>query len=235
MRYTPQQGELGSHDLSETVRYGCAFPGQQRRPGKRLLDVTIAATILIVTTPVLLAIALAIKLSSRGPVLFRQARVGHHGHDFVMFKFRTMRTGCSADSHRAYVTKMLLGEVADLEAGGLYKLHGDPRVTGVGHFLRRFSLDELPQLLNVLRGEMSLVGPRPALHYEVSLYEPQHLLRFLAPPGMTGLWQVSGRSRLSMRQALDLDVEYVQAQSMRLDLLILLRTAPAVFRGEDAA
>jgi lipopolysaccharide/colanic/teichoic acid biosynthesis glycosyltransferase len=205
------------------------------RPGKRLLDVAVAATVLVVVSPLLLAIAVAVKASSPGGVFFRQTRVGYMGRDFAMLKFRTMHVGVSEDAHREYVTRLLADDVPDGDPGTLYKLKEDPRVTSVGHLLRRFSLDELPQLLNVLRGDMSLVGPRPALHYEVSLFEARHRVRFLVPPGITGLWQVSGRSRLTMLQALDLDIEYVRRQCMRLDLLILVKTLPAVLRGEDAA
>jgi lipopolysaccharide/colanic/teichoic acid biosynthesis glycosyltransferase len=207
-----------------------------RRPGKRLLDVVLAATGLIAVSPLLLVIAVAIKATSPGGVLFRQTRVGYLGREFVMYKFRTMYVGAPDDSHREYVTSLLADAVPEHhDPNALFKLHADPRVTRVGRLLRRWSLDELPQLINVLRGEMSLVGPRPALHYEVELFDIRHLERFLVPPGVTGLWQVSGRSRLTMRQALDLDVEYVRRRSMGLDLLILLKTLPCAIRGTDAA
>jgi lipopolysaccharide/colanic/teichoic acid biosynthesis glycosyltransferase len=141
-----------------------------------------------------------------------------------------MYDGCPDDAHRQYVRELLTSD-APSAAGttGLYKLDADPRVTRVGRVLRRTSIDELPQLLNVIRGEMSLVGPRPALPWEAEMFDIAHRQRFLTPPGMTGLWQVSGRSTLTMRQALDLDVEYVQKQHFLLDLIILLKTVPVVF------
>ena len=185
--------------------------------------------------PVLLLAALAVRLSSSGPVLFRQERVGYLGSTFVMFKFRSMRVGNDDQEHRDYVSRMLT-EDAPPAVGrrGIYKPDHSCRTTAVGRFLRRTSLDELPQLLNVVRGDMSLVGPRPALGYEERLFDPVHRRRALVPPGMTGLWQVRGRSNMTMREALDLDVEYVDRQSLRLDLAILVRTVPTVLLGIGA-
>ena len=152
-----------------------------------------------------------------------------------MYKFRSMTAGCPDEPHRAYVTHLLTSDEPQTGGtNGLYKLESDPRVTPVGRLLRRTSLDELPQLLNVLRGDMSLVGPRPALPYEADLIGPEYQRRFLVPPGVTGLWQVSGRNRLTMRQGLDLDLEYVDRRSFRLDLAILVKTVPAVL-GHDGA
>jgi lipopolysaccharide/colanic/teichoic acid biosynthesis glycosyltransferase len=152
-----------------------------------------------------------------------------------MYKFRTMRAGSSDAVHREYVRRLLTDERPPVGgAKGLYKLEADHRVTRVGRILRRTSIDELPQLWNVVRGDMSLVGPRPALPYEAELFNATHRERFLVPPGLTGLWQVSGRSKLPMRAGLDLDVEYVRRQSFRLDLLILLRTVPAVLAAVGA-
>lgn len=201
----------------------------------RSLDVAIAGLALVVTAPVLAIIALLIRASSPGPVLFRQLRIGYLGQPFTMLKFRSMHANCGDEVHRDFVTRMLTaGPAGGAEADGRFKLAGDPRVTRVGSFLRRSSLDELPQLYNVLRGEMSLVGPRPALPWEVDLYEPHHRLRFQARPGITGLWQVQGRNRVSMRTALELDVEYVTRQGIGLYLWILLMTLPAVLRGDGA-
>jgi lipopolysaccharide/colanic/teichoic acid biosynthesis glycosyltransferase len=213
-----------------------------RRPGPAVsrlvmyaLDVVLAGLLLVVAAPVLTVIALLIRLSSPGPVLFRQLRIGHLEQPFAMLKFRTMHVDCDDRLHRDFVTRMLSGDTAGEAApDGVFKLADDPRVTRIGHFLRRTSLDELPQLVNVLRGEMSLVGPRPALPWEIDLYGPTHRLRFQVRPGMTGLWQVRGRNRVDLARALDLDVEYVARQSVRLYLLILVMTVPAVLRGDGA-
>lgn len=203
---------------------------------KRALDVVLSATLLIVGSPFLIAIWVAIRLTSPGPAIFRQARLGRDQRPFTMFKFRTMRYGCDDEIHRAYVSQQL-GESIDRSEDAappgptqFYKLASDPRVTPLGNWLRRSSLDELPQLVNVLLGEMSLVGPRPVLAWEAKLFDETELLRFVVAPGMTGLWQVSGRSRLPMRKALELDVEYVARQSMAFDLMLLARTVPALLR-----
>ncbi len=199
------------------------------------LDVVLAGLLLIVAAPALAAIALLIRIDSPGPVLFRQLRIGYLERPFTMFKFRTMHVDCDDRLHREFVTRMLRDCTAGQAApDGVFKLADDPRVTRIGRFLRRTSLDELPQLLNVLRGEMSLVGPRPALPWEVDLYGSTHRLRFQVRPGMTGLWQVRGRNRVDLARALDLDVEYVTRQSLRLYLLILVMTVPAVLRGDGA-
>jgi lipopolysaccharide/colanic/teichoic acid biosynthesis glycosyltransferase len=199
----------------------------------RALDIVIAALAMVVLAPLLLVLVALIGTTSRGPVLFRQLRVGHLGRPFVMYKFRTMYTGCDDRIHREYVSSMLSGrDPRQPQSDGLFKLERDPRVTPIGGLLRRTSLDELPQLLNVLRGEMSLVGPRPALAWEARLYAPHHRRRFEVRPGITGLWQVRGRSKLSMLQALELDVDYVARRSLRLYLYILAVTVPVVLRGE---
>lgn len=205
------------------------------RVTKRLLDVTASCSLLLVLLPTLAVIALAVRLTSPGPALYRQTRVGRHGQAFVLLKFRSMRADSDDAAHRAYVTALLTEDVAPHGGqAGVYKLTGDPRVTAVGHFLRRSSLDELPQLVNVLRGHMSLVGPRPALPWEVALYDDEQRRRLEVPPGLTGLWQVSGRNRLTMRQSLDLDLEYVATCSTSLDVRILLRTPSAVLRPGSA-
>jgi lipopolysaccharide/colanic/teichoic acid biosynthesis glycosyltransferase len=193
---------------------------------KRVLDITLAATALVVSAPILLFVAVLVRVTSRGPVLFRQTRVGRTGAPFLMLKFRTMRHGCDDKTHRDYV-RLLLADQAPAH-DGLYKLVDDPRVTRVGAVLRRLSLDEVPQLLNVLKGDMSLVGPRPALDFEADLFPDWAAPRYLVAPGVTGLWQVSGRNRLTMLQGLELDVEYVERRSFVVDLLILARTGPAV-------
>lgn len=203
---------------------------------KRVLDVVVSTVLLVSAAPLLVLVALMVRVTSRGPVLFRQTRVGLHGAPFTMLKFRTMRIGCDDIAHREYVHRLLSeSDPGDGGAPGVYKLVNDPRVTAVGRVLRSTSLDELPQLLNVLRGEMSLVGPRPALAWEVEQYEARHRRRLLVQPGVTGLWQVSGRSALTMRQALELDLEYVERRRLALDLTILLLTVPALLGRSSAA
>jgi lipopolysaccharide/colanic/teichoic acid biosynthesis glycosyltransferase len=202
---------------------------------KRALDIILTTILLLILTPVLVAVAIAVAVSSSGPVLFRQERLGRNREGFVMLKFRSMLDGSDDGIHREFVTNMFWTNGDGADGGELHKLTGDPRVTAVGRILRRLSLDELPQLFNVLAGHMSLVGPRPALPWEVELYQARHLIRFDVKPGMTGLWQVSGRSTLTMAQALDLDAEYVERRSVGLDLLILLRTMPVVLTGRGAS
>jgi lipopolysaccharide/colanic/teichoic acid biosynthesis glycosyltransferase len=207
----------------------------RRRAGKRLFDLIVASLCLLALAPLLLVVVLVVRLTSPGPALFRQARLGRHGRPFVLYKFRTMYSDCPDEIHREYVRKLLVEDRPP--AGGrrgLYKLEGDPRVTRMGRMLRRTSIDELPQLFNVIRGDMSLVGPRPALAYEAEMFGPENARRFLVPPGLTGLWQVSGRNSLTMREGLTLDLEYVDRQSFALDLKILLRTVPAVFTTSGA-
>jgi lipopolysaccharide/colanic/teichoic acid biosynthesis glycosyltransferase len=202
---------------------------------KRVLDCCLAAALLVVLSPLLAIAAVTVRATSPGPVLFRQERVGRHREPFTMLKFRTMRTDADDRVHREYVVRLMTEDRPPTGGlDGVYKLVGDPRVTGVGAVLRRTSLDELPQLLNVLQGHMALVGPRPVLAWETELYQPRHMTRFEVPPGMTGLWQVSGRNKLKRAEALDLDVVYVHRRSMRLDLSILARTLPATVTGGGA-
>ena len=201
----------------------------------RAVDLILALVLLVVTTPVLIAIAVAIRLDSRGPVLFRQRRLGRALQPFEVNKFRTMTHGASHDVHRAFVLGLIAGEKPQRSEGEpRFKLVADKRVTPVGRFLRRSSLDELPQLWNVVRGEMSLVGPRPPIPYEVEHYPPHWFGRFAVKPGMTGLWQVSGRSELTLEEMIALDLEYVERRSLLLNLWILLRTIPAVLRFRGA-
>jgi lipopolysaccharide/colanic/teichoic acid biosynthesis glycosyltransferase len=201
----------------------------------RTRDIMLATVLLVVLAPLLLVIAFAVAVSSPGPVLFRQQRLGRDQRRFSMLKFRTMAVGSDDRAHRDYVTKMFSGDSSESAEDGLFKLTEDERITRVGGVLRRLSLDEFPQLLNVLAGQMSLVGPRPALPWEVKLFQPRHLARFQVKPGMTGLWQVKGRSKLSMPQALELDVEYVERRTFWLDLGILIRTIPVVISGSGAS
>ena len=200
---------------------------------KRALDIVLATIVVVILSPVILLTGLAVAVSSRGPVFFRQERLGRDQKTFVMLKFRTMVHGSDDAIHREFVAGMFGGGQRD--DGRIHKMTEDPRVTRVGWILRRFSLDELPQLFNVIVGNMSLVGPRPALPWEVGLFHARHLIRFRVKPGITGLWQVIGRSTLTMPQALDLDTEYVTRRSIALDLWILLRTVPAVLTGRGAS
>ena len=206
---------------------------------KRCVDLLGATVGLLVALPVMLVVAVAIKLDSRGPVFFRQERIGTGGRRFRVWKFRTMHNGASDAAHRELVHQMLRGDDAAAARqsadGPVYKLVDDVRVTSVGRLLRRTSLDELPQLLNVLRGEMSLVGPRPPLLYELEKYDHWQFDRLQVLPGITGLWQVSGRNRLTYRQMCELDVEYVRRWSVWLDLKILFRTIPVVLFNSGRA
>lgn len=189
-----------------------------------MLDVVLGTLLMAVFLPLVAIIAAAIKATSRGPVLFRQRRLGVQGRPFVMYKFRTMRNGASQEPHRTFVSRMVDGRGEAAHCDGVYKLRDDDRVTPIGRVLRRSSLDELPQLLNVLRGEMSIVGPRPALDYEVELYQPWQFERLAVRPGITGRWQVFGRNRLTYYQMCQRDVEYVRTWSLSQDLVIMART-----------
>ncbi len=201
---------------------------------KRMMDVIIATVAIIIMAPLFVLGSALIRATSRGPAFFRQERVGLGGGTFTILKFRTMVVDNDDSAHREIVRAQLVGEKTVGTSDGVYKLENDPRVTRVGSWLRRLSLDEVPQLINVLRGEMSIVGPRPALQMEVDLYPPVHMRRLDALPGLTGLWQVSGRNRLSMLEMLDLDVRYVDEWSIWLDLKILAGTPAALLRGDGA-
>lgn len=208
---------------------------------KRYMDVAGSVLALVLFAPLFLAIALAVKLTSEGPILFRQRRVGQHGKSFVFLKFRSMYINNDPSLHQDYVRDLIAGKAerkpsnGNGNGNGVYKLTVDPRITSVGAFLRKTSLDELPQFFNVLRGEMSLVGPRPAIPYEVEAYDIWHRRRVLeAKPGITGLWQVNGRSKVKFDEMVRLDLRYAQSWSPWLDLKILLRTPGAVFTGDGA-
>ncbi len=203
---------------------------------KRAMDVVLGTLVVVVLAPVLGLIALLIRLDSPGPVIFRQTRIGRFGRPFTCFKFRTMYQDADESVHRAYIEAYAQGRAAaNGDAERPFKLVRDPRVTPLGHFLRRTSLDELPQFFNVIRGDMSLVGPRPDVPYSVALYKDWHKLRLAARPGITGLWQVRGRGRVSYDEGMRLDLEYVQQQSLWLDVHILLNTLPAVLSMKGAA
>ncbi len=236
-------GELGSDGPTRSAFYQeSARDHRSRRVElllKRVLDVAGSLTALVLLAPLMLAIALLVKLTSEGPILFRQQRVGRFGKRFTFLKFRSMR--CSNDQavHRAYMERFISGSPEAPDPAGaaepVFKLKNDARVTPIGRFIRRTSVDELPQFLNVLMGEMSLVGPRPPIPYEVDCYQLWHRRRLLAvKPGITGLWQVSGRSSVGFDNMVRLDLKYARTWSLRLDLWILLKTPKAVLTGVGA-
>jgi exopolysaccharide biosynthesis polyprenyl glycosylphosphotransferase len=202
---------------------------------KRASDLIVALAATLVFLPLWILITLLIKIDSRGPVFYKQERVGMDGRVFLFYKFRTMRPDADDASHREFQRRYIAGqsEVKPASDGRpVYKLQADPRITRVGRWLRRVSLDELPQLLNVLRGDMSIVGPRPPIPYEVEAYELWHRKRLDMKPGMTGLWQVSGRNRLPFDEMVRLDLFYIENWSLLLDLKIILKTLPVMLRGD---
>jgi lipopolysaccharide/colanic/teichoic acid biosynthesis glycosyltransferase len=205
---------------------------------KRAIDIAGGLMFSLVCLPFCLLIAIVIKATSKGPVLFRQMRVGQHGRQFVFMKFRSMYVDNDHSVHREFVTKLINKETTDgtsRNTGTVYKLTSDKRITPIGRFLRKTSLDELPQFLNVLRGEMSLVGPRPPIPYELAAYQTWHRRRLLeVKPGITGLWQVTGRSTVDFDAMVRLDLRYATSWSPWLDIKILLRTPLAVIRGSGA-
>jgi lipopolysaccharide/colanic/teichoic acid biosynthesis glycosyltransferase len=203
----------------------------QYATAKRAVDVLVALTLLLLLLPLFIVIALAIAWESGFPILYRGERVGRHGRTFRVAKFRSMRAGCDQTAHAVFVRSLMQGATSC----PVYKVPNDLRVTRVGAFLRRTSLDELPQLWNVLRGDMSLVGPRPDVPYAVAEYADWTHARLNVRPGITGLWQVSGRSRLSLLEMYRLDVAYAGKESLRADLSILLRTVPVVLGRDGAA
>jgi lipopolysaccharide/colanic/teichoic acid biosynthesis glycosyltransferase len=214
--------ELEYPDQSRTTAIAC-----------RALDIAIAIVALVLLSPLLLVIVLWIRLDSNGPALFRQERRGRDMEPFVVNKFRTMHLNAPNDEHVAYVQSLIAGDAERKEK--LFKLVADERVTRAGRTLRKTSLDELPQLINVLLGNMSLVGPRPCLDYELVKYPPHAFGRFAVKPGITGLWQVSGRSQLGFDEMIALDIEYAQRPSFWFNVEILVRTLPVALLGRGAA
>lgn len=205
---------------------------------KRTLDLVASGAGLIITSPLLAVLALAIKATSPGPVLFRQQRVGLGGRPFVAYKFRSMRVDADEGQHQEHVRQLMLAQAARSGDEGSGEaawrpIERDPRVTGIGRIIRRTHLDELPQLLNIIRGEMSLVGPRPPIPYEVELYQPWHLERLSVVPGLTGLWQATGWGNLEFDDGVRLDLEYIRRRSIALDLRIIGRTLVQIVRGRQ--
>lgn len=215
------------HAIIERARSNAAWQPFARRA----LDILVAGAVSIILLPLLLGVALCVKLTSRGPALFVQQRLGKDALPFLVLKFRTMTVNADENYHRerslAHMRERTL-------RGGLFKNESDPRVTSLGRFLRKTSIDELPQLFNVLRGEMSLVGPRPCLAYEYEMYEPRHRERVRVRPGLTGLMQVCGRASLTFDEMIELDLLYAANPSLELDVAILMRTPMAILRGTGA-
>jgi lipopolysaccharide/colanic/teichoic acid biosynthesis glycosyltransferase len=241
------EGVCWTMGSSAIDRYAPALEGQPSQSSRsalsqrlvdascRALDILVSAITLIVLAPMLAVIAIAIKLDSAGPVLFRQQRFGRNARPFTVNKFRTMHDGAAHDRHREFVLGLINGEHTDNGASApTFKMTSDLRVTRFGRVLRRSSLDELPQLWNVLRGEMSLVGPRPPVAYEIEHYPPHWFARFAVKPGITGMWQVNGRSEVPLEQMVSLDIEYAQRRSLWLNLWLLARTVPAVLNRRGA-
>jgi exopolysaccharide biosynthesis polyprenyl glycosylphosphotransferase len=224
-----EQGRIGfdptvhevavAHDFQ--VRESAAY-----RVSKRIFDLVVASIALILLVPIVPLIVVMIRLDTPGPVFFRQERVGKNGRGFKFYKFRSMHT--DAERQRQEV------ETMNEQDGPIFKVRSDPRITSVGKFLRRSSLDEIPQIFNVFKGEMSIVGPRPPLPSEVEQYQPWHRRRLEVTPGITCLWQISGRSHLSFNEWMRLDMEYLKQRSFKTDMLILLRTVPAVIARKGA-
>jgi len=210
-------------------------PARLREALKRIVDLSGSSLALVSLLPVFAAIAAAIRLTSPGPALFRQKRVGRFGVDFTMYKFRTMHSNAETGPNEEVVRQFIDGHATAMGDAGIYKLCKDPRVTRLGKFLRRTSLDELPQFLNVLQGSMSLVGPRPPLRYELMRYKPWHIKRLLeSKPGLTGIWQVSGRSRTRFDGMVRLDLRNSKTRTFFLDLKLILKTVRALISDDSA-
>ncbi len=205
------------------------------RVAKRSLDIAASTIGLLLTSPILALVAVAVKLESRGPILFRQQRLGLGARPFTLYKFRSMYLAAQEEQHRDHVRDLIRGERREPEASGAawLPIPSDPRVTRLGSFLRRSHLDELPQLINIVRGDMSLVGPRPPIPYEVEVYQVWHLPRLSVVPGLTGLWQATGWGRLSFDEGVALDLAYVQRRSFWFDLRLILRTLWQIVTGRQ--
>ena len=227
--------EVLEHPQPLRLRVGTPAYPLWERWAKRAIDIVFSLAVLIVGAPFLLAIAAIVKFSSPGPVLFRQVRLGRNGEPFCFYKFRSMHHDNDDEVHRRFCEEFINGQghVED-EGQRVFKMVQDPRVTPIGRFLRRTSLDELPQFWNVLRGEMSLVGPRPPISYEIEHYQDWHKDRLRVRPGLTGLWQVSGRSQVGFDEMVMLDLHYISEWNLMLDLRIIARTIPVMVRGDGA-
>ena len=200
---------------------------------KRVLDVVFSLLIFIPLSIVIGVFAILIRIDSKGPIFFRQKRLGKNGVEFEMFKLRSMYVDSDDTFHRESIKQYISGAVLNnnVNSNNLYKLVDDPRVTRIGRFIRKFSIDELPQFINVLRGEMTLVGPRPPLPYEVEEYDSHHWIRLSGKPGLTGTWQVYGRSRVPFQEMVEMDIEYLSEQSLLQDLKLIALTLPVMLKG----
>ncbi|MHC1696752.1 MAG: sugar transferase [Geobacteraceae bacterium] len=244
--YYPEKYDITTEKLAlfeKTLYPDIDHARQLKRSGyffKRIIDLIGSSLAILLLSPVFCVISILIKMTSKGPVLFQQERLGQFGNKFIFLKFRSMQVDCDDAIHRAYIKKLITENKASEEEsadsqGPVYKIRNDPRITPIGAFLRKTSLDELPQLLNVLRGEMSLVGPRPAIPYEFENYDIWHRYRLLqVKPGITGLWQVTGRSSTTFDEMVRLDLKYIHEWSLWLDFKILLLTPLAVVKGKGA-
>ncbi len=228
--------QIGVHNLEglPLLGLGAARMSRSSRFLKRCLDLAAASLLVLATAPLMALIALLVRRDSPGPILFRQTRLGMNMHEFTLLKFRTMRDGTDPEPHREYL-RQIMDPRAEPGANKLYKLDRPDEVTRVGRWIRKTSLDELPQLFNVIRGDMSLVGPRPSIPYEVELYAPHHFERFLVPAGLTGLWQVEARAHSTFAEALELDAAYARGWSFGLDLRLLARTPLLMLRKRETA
>jgi lipopolysaccharide/colanic/teichoic acid biosynthesis glycosyltransferase len=240
--FPEEDGKLWTKDRSgETILYP-PLPSQtlQKRAQivlKRILDIAASSAGIVMLSPLLLIVAALIKMTSRGPVFFKQVRIGFGGKKFRLYKFRSMYTNNDPAIHQEFVKKLIAGQAPVANAGetASYKIHNDPRVTGIGRFIRKTSIDELPQLFNVLIGNMSLVGPRPPIEYEVEEYDVWHRPRVVeVRPGITGLWQVKGRSKTTFDGMVRMDLEYIHTWSLWLDVKLLFKTPAAVMTGKGA-
>jgi len=226
----PHAGLISAHDIQRGAGYAVA---------KRLLDIVLSLLILALCAPLFLVIMLMIRLDSPGPAIFRQTRVGYQGRSFTLYKFRTMHHGSSEALHRAVIARYMRGEMIGATDAAtmprvLFKLEQDPRITRFGRWLRRWSLDELPQFVNVLRGDMTIVGPRPPLWYEVEHYDTYQRQRLQVRPGITGIWQVYGRSRVPFTEMVEMDLAYIRQRSLFLDLKLIWLTVGVVLRQRGA-
>ena len=234
---------LGGQDIEDDPEHAAPERVSLRRRAslvvKRIIDIAFALVLVVITSPIILVTALAVKFGSPGPIIFRQSRVGMGGRKFNFYKFRSMRIDSNDRVHREYVEKLIAGQNAEINQGSsdkpVYKMRSDPRITPVGRIIRKTSIDELPQLWNVLKGEMSLVGPRPPVPYEAAKYQSWHMRRLQEMrPGLTGLWQVEGRSRTTFDDMVRLDLRYVRNWSLWLDIRILFKTVFVVLNWNGA-
>jgi len=236
----PQKTNIEQIGVLPMVRLFCEPLSDAERFIKRSFDILFALIGVILTFPIWLIVAILIKLDSKGAIFFKQERVGMDGRIFLCYKFRTMHSDADESIHKEFYRKNIVGLLDEANAGNgakpvFGKVKNDPRITRIGKLLRRFSIDELPQLLNVLKGEMSVVGPRPPIPYEVEEYQIWHRRRLDVKPGITGLWQVSGRNRIPFEEMVKIDIYYIENWSLWLDLKIILLTIPAILRGDGAS